>query len=290
MERFYRFAGIVYRVSGKAEDLFEKDGVLAPFRAEGDTFDCGMEFEIVPSLPEPEGELVFSGGLRCVFRNGDKQLSYVGSVSNSLDGAYMQIRRKENHSQILVRRESVPFGLTSRLVLNAMEAEHRIIQKGGFLLHASFIRWKDRAILFTAPSGTGKSTQAELWRCLRDAEIMNGDRAAVTLEADGVTAWGIPYCGTSGICKNARLPVAAIVYLSQAPRTQIRRLGGLQAFQHVWEGCSVNVWDQDDVEKCIQTVMTALEQVPVYHLACTPDDTAVEALEKMLERGEIPNG
>jgi hypothetical protein len=289
MERYYRFAGVVYRVSGRAEDFFEKDGALAPFRVEACAFDHSMEFEMVSSLPEPEGEPVFSGGSRCVFRSGDEQLSYVGSVSQSPDGAYMLIRRKGAQSRILVPRKNGPCSISVRLVLNAMEAEHHIVRHGGFLLHASFIRWKDRAILFTAPSGTGKSTQAELWRQTRDAEVINGDRAAVMLEADGIMAWGVPFCGSSGICKNVRLPVAAIVYLSQAPVTRIQKLNGLQAFQCIWEGCSVNIWDQDDAESCVRTVMSVVEQVPVYYLACTPDETAVDALEKMLKRGDEQN-
>lgn len=289
MERFYRFAGLTFRVVGPAQDMYDRDGVLAPFRTEAGEWDHSLELAIVASLLEPEGEEVFTQGNLRVFRGGDEQLSYVGSVSRSFRDAYMRIRRQGNGSFVQVIRSEVPVGITPRLVLNALQMEHHVVQRGGFLLHASFIRWKDRAILFTAPSGTGKSTQAELWRTLRGAEVINGDRVAVTLESGGVTAWGIPYCGTSGICKNTRLPVAAIVYLSQAPETVIRRLDGFQAFRYIWEGCSVNVWDEEDVDRCVQTVMDVAEQVPAFHLACTPDVSAVEALENMLERGEQYN-
>lgn len=211
MERFYRFAGFTCRISGKTEDLFEEDGVLAPFRVDGDAFDHSIEFAFVSSLPEPEGELVFSSGHRCVFQNKNAYLRCVGEVRQSPDGAYMQIRRDGAHSRIQVLRSAIPDRIMPRLVLNALEAEHHIVQRGGFLLHASFVRWKDKSILFTAPSGTGKSTQAELWRCHRNAEIINGDRVAVTMSDQGAMSWGIPYCGTSGICKNAQLPVAAIL-------------------------------------------------------------------------------
>lgn len=290
MERHYRFAGMTFRITGKTEDMYAHDGVLENFRTELSEWDHSLEFEVVSVLPMPEGEEIFSRGHLRVFRNGNEQLGYIGSVSESIDNAYMQIRRRNNRSYVQVMRSEIPAGITPRLVLNALQAEHHMIQRGGFILHASFIRWNDRAILFTAPSGTGKSTQAELWHRHRDAEIINGDRAAVTLESSGAAAWGIPYCGTSGICKNTQLPLAAIVYLSQAPKTEIRRLDGLQAFRYIWEGCSVNVWDEDDMDKCIDTVMSIAEQVPVFHLACTPDVTAVEALEKMLERGASYNG
>lgn len=38
----------------------------------------------------------------------------------------------------------------------------------GFQLHASVINWKDKGILFSAPSGTGKSTQADLWKNMKE--------------------------------------------------------------------------------------------------------------------------
>lgn len=289
MERFYRFADMTIRITGKSEDMFGDDGVLGPFRAEASEWDHSLAFEVVSDLPEPVGEEVFAQGHLRVFRNGGEQLGCVGSVSKSAGDAYMQIRRKGDSTCVQVLRSEIPEGITPRLALNALQAEHHVIQRGGFILHSSFIQWKGKAILFTAPSGTGKSTQAELWRLHRNAEVINGDRTAVTLESSGVTAWGIPYCGTSGICRNTKLPVAAIVYLSQARRTAVHTLDGLQAFRHVWEGCTVNVWDEDDMDKCIETVMEAVQQVPVFHLACTPDVSAVEMLEKMLEREEERN-
>ncbi len=69
------------------------------------------------------------------------------------------------------------------------------------------------AVLFTAPSGTGKSTQAELWRKHRGASIINGDCTLIA-EDDGVfTAFGFPFSGTSGIFENRKAPIAAVVYL-----------------------------------------------------------------------------
>ena len=45
------------------------------------------------------------------------------------------------------------------------------------LMHGAVIAVGNKAWLFTAPSGTGKSTQAELWERYRNAEQINGDRS-----------------------------------------------------------------------------------------------------------------
>ena len=282
MERFYRFADITFRITGNDCDMYREDGVLAPFRVTEQMPDHSIHYEIVENLPKPEGECTFKGERIMVFRNGDTQLSCMGDTALLPEGAHTQIRRQGKETRVRVLRKEVPDRIKPRLVLNTLEAEHHIVQHGGLLLHSSFIRVEDKAILFTAPSGTGKSTQAELWRKCRGAEVINGDRTAVVPTEEGVMAYGIPYCGTSGISKNAKLPVAAIVCLSQAPENRIEALRGLKAFRNLWAGCSVNVWDKEDVARCTDTVMETIRQVPVLHLGCTPDESAVQTLEKYL--------
>lgn len=284
MEQYYRFADITFRIRGNDGDMYCEDGVLAPFRVEDQMPDHSVSYEVVDTLPKPEGECVFRGSRLQVFREGDTQLSCIGDTTLLPEGAHTQIRRQGSQTRVQVLLREMPDRIMPRLVLNTLEAEHHIVRHGGFLLHSSFIRVGNKAILFTAPSGTGKSTQAELWRKVRGAEVINGDRAAVIPTEEGVLAYGIPYCGTSGICHNAKLPVAAIVYLTQAPKSEVRPLRGLWAFRYVWEGCSVNVWDKEDVERCTNAVMETIRQVPVMNLACTPDESAVYALEEYLRR------
>ena len=43
-------------------------------------------------------------------------------------------------------------------------------------MHASLIARNEIGIMFIGPSGIGKTTQAELWKKYREAQIINGDR------------------------------------------------------------------------------------------------------------------
>ena len=260
--------------------MYQDDGVLTPLRTVEQTYDHNVEFEIVDHLSQPEGDCVFRGHQIRVFRKENVQTTCMGSFAKE----YIYIYRHGKQTWVRVLRSQVPNRIMPRMVLNTLEAEHHIVRNGGFLLHSSFIRVGDRAILFTAPSGTGKSTQAELWRKFRNAEVINGDRTAVVPMEDAVMAYGIPYCGTSKICGNAKFPVAAIVCLSQAPQNHIELIRGRQAFRKLWEGCSVNLWDREDVERCIQSVMKTLEKVPIVQLDCTPDESAVNVLAAFLEK------
>lgn len=281
-ERIYTIAGLRLRVAGPEQWIFREEGVLASFTA-SDSWDHSVEFEVVEQLSDPEGQCVHREPAKQIYVCGETQLRYEGAVKEGFEGAYLRIARRGNTSRVQVKRDAIPCGITSKLIMGCMEAEHLVAAAGGFLLHASCIRVGDKAVLFTAPSGTGKSTQAKLWCDLRGAELINGDRAAVFPCDGGAQVRGIPFCGSSGVAKNETLPLAAIVYLSQAPSTTINQLSGIDAFRKIWEGCSVNVWNQADLELCSQSVLDTVSTVPVYHLACTPDETAVVALEEVLK-------
>lgn len=282
MERFYKIADFIFRVSGPDEWMYKQDGILMPFAFEGNSYHHHLEFEVVEDLDKPVGKPVYSDPSKLVFQEQDTHFRYVGAVQQGFENAYMRIMRHGNQSQIQVKRSSLGVGITAKTVLNAMEAEHFIVMSNGILLHASYINRNGKAILFTAPSGTGKSTQADLWCRLRGAELINGDRAAVQHDNGIFKACGVPFSGSSGVGKNVTLPVAAIVYLSQAPCTTITKLVGVRAFRHIWEGCTVNSWSNEDVNVCTRTVAEIVKNVPIFLLACTPDVTAVEALEQAL--------
>lgn len=284
MERYYRFAGITFRVCGPEDQMYRAENALAPFVTEDTEAACTYEFQLVDQLSAPRGKCVFQDSAMWVYESNDTQIRYQGPLQEGLSGAYLRICRQGYHCCVEALRRVMPDYVTTKTVLNSLEAEHWIAQRQGILLHASFICYEGNAIVFTAPSGTGKSTQAALWNCLRGAEQMNGDRVAVMLTENGVCACGVPFSGSSGICKNASAPLKAIVFLSQAPQTEIVRLKGLKAFRSVWEGCSINAWNQQDVDLSSRTVMQILSSVPVFHLACTPDESAVIALEQALEQ------
>ncbi len=274
-ELFFDIGGSVVRVTAPAGTV-HITGDLAAFQIPPVPWDHTLELRFAQTLEAPTGQPVFHSPERQVWREN-------GFIT--LIGDCLRIQRRGSHSLCYARQDAFPQGIRSRSLLRAMEAE-QLISMNGVLLHCSFIAVQNRGVLFTAPSGTGKSTQAALWQDLRGATVHNGDRAAVRWETAGFYAHGVPFSGSSGICRRARLPIAAIVYLSQAPKTAITRLTGVRAFRAIWEGCSLPVWDRQAVERCSETVAELVRQVPIYHLACTPDESAVLALENEVLYGK----
>lgn len=279
-QRFYSLAGIRYRFLIPEECSWDTVRTLTDYAAQPGPWDVECVLSISEELSAPEGQQCYHSASTQVFMSGDTEISYHGSVAPSLEEAYIRIERKGNKSLVQLKASSFPKGLTDNVILTCMQAVHHIAEAGGFLLHASWIRYRDKAILFTGRSGIGKSTQAALWEKHRGAELINGDRVAIFPTAQGAEVRGIPYCGSSGVNKNQTMPLAAVVSLSQAPENTITRLPGVLAFRKLWEGCSVNLWNQSDIDKSTQAVVDTVSVVPVFHLACTPDEGAVKTLEK----------
>lgn len=282
MERYYRFAGIEIAVSMPEELFYEQEYRLAPFRVNSMKDPHRFQFCLTEKLDPPKGTcLVEEPGFR-IYKDGEEQIRYIGTVSRSWEEGYIRVSHQGKDHKVQVKASSVPDRIGTKTVLNSIGVEHLAARAGGFVFHCSYIDHNGKAILFTAPSETGKSTQAELWHNLRGAEIINGDRAAVRIAEGKAMAEGIPFAGSSEYCENRSLPIEAIVYLGQAPKTTIRRMKGYEAFSRIWEGVSVYTWDRTDVELISGAVQQIARTVPIYHMPCTPDETAVVALENAL--------
>ena len=164
-------------------------------------------------------------------------------------------------------------------LMNYLAFEDVLINHQGFILHSSFISWQNNGILFTAPSGTGKSTQADLWKKYEDADIYNGDRTIIRKIDGKYYGFGSPYAGSSGIYRNESAPIKAIVVIEQGPDNVIRRLHGREAFLPLFRETLMNTWNKEYMEKMTDLLMDVACQIPVYHLSCRPDQDAVNTVK-----------
>ena len=282
MGRCYSFAGIDFCVEIPQELMFVEELRLTSFRAKETIEGHRYRLCVVDELEEPKGNQIYYEPTLRVYGSENLRTCYLGSVGRSWQDGHTRVEHMEREHVVQLKKKVFHAKVGTKTMLAAIGVEPLVARAGGFILHASYIVYQGKAILFTAPSETGKSTQAELWRTLRGARIINGDRAVVRMVNGEASAWGLPYAGSSTYCENVTAPLAAIVYLEQAPTTTIRRLRGFEAFRCVWEGINLHFWESSDVELVSDTLTQVLNQVPVYKLACTPDESAVTALQQML--------
>ena len=180
--------------------------------------------------------------------------------------------------------------ITEGSLFAAMGLDYLLSYRGKVVLHAAYIQCLGQAVLFTAPSGTGKSTQAELWRQNRPGtRIVNGDRAVFSVEDERTMAHGFPFCGSSGISHNISCPLKAIVVLRQGKKNHLVRLVGAQAATILLSECMVPLWDRIATQRVMDTVTQVVEQCPIYLYHCLPDASAVEHLYHVIYEGGKPD-
>lgn len=287
MERYYQIAGLCLRIQGEDQEMYTDDGILAEYRTEPGPWDYSIRLECCDEMPEPTGTLIFQDPAMQVYREGDRTLTYFGGMEWDLSSVYLAVSREGREGYGWLRRRDSGGRVYPKMALKAMELEHLLTRRNALLFHASFIAVDGKAILFTAPSGVGKSTQADLWCRHRNARLINGDRAGIRWQDGEAWACGLPLAGSSDVRRNETLPLAAIVCLSQAPRNTLTRLTGVRGFRQIWEGCTVHPWDRTEMEQATRTVVQILGHVPVYALACTPDASAVEVLYQQLIKEKV---
>ena len=280
MEQQFRFCGAEYRVL--SETPLELRGDLELFRSRGGA-DVVLTCRRVEQV-EPAGKLLGVSGEKSAWRDGE--IIQRCTMSDAGRKPYAMLRYREDgteRAELLARRQEWSW-LGGLQFWIAAQFPQLLLHRGAVMFHASYIAYEGQGIIFTAPSQTGKSTQAELWRKHRGAEILNGDKAGVTPGPAGAMVHSLPFSGTSGICKNRSLPLRAIVVLSQAPVNAVRRMGPSEAVTALCGNIFADKLVPEEWTMALNLLLDLLVTVPVYHLACTPDVRAVEALEAAFER------
>jgi len=274
----FRIAGVGITI--ETDQTLAEDERFRPFLTEQETADFRAVFRQVERLPEIPETILYEdlcyrvhpdgkGGFLRSFFDAPTDLTAYGLVAR--DGADIQVAYLKKGARCVSE-----FGNTFfHLGLEAL-----LIQKDRICLHAACVDTAMGGILFSGPSGIGKSTQAELWCRYRGARQINGDLPILEKMNSGWRAWGSPFAGSSRCHINESCGVTAIVILRQAKENTLRRLRGVEAYRAVWSGVTVNSWNREFTEKACDLVLALVEQVPVYELACTPDLRAVETLEQ----------
>lgn len=159
----------------------------------------------------------------------------------------------------------------------------KLLNYSGFMLHSSAIVVDGCVYLFTADSGTGKSTHTQLWLNIFGdrAYILNDDKPALRLE-DGVWyAYGTPWSGKYDISVNSRIPIAGIAILERGDTNQIERYFGVGAIQALLKQVNRPRLTEYRI-KLLELMDKLITQVPVWKLKCNMNpEAAIVSYEAM---------
>jgi len=157
----------------------------------------------------------------------------------------------------------------------AREFYYKLLDFDGMMLHSSAVVVDGRAYLFSAASGTGKSTHTGLWleKFGDRAYILNDDKPAVRL-IDGVWyACGTPWSGKHDISKPVCVPLAGIAFLNRDTTNHIERFTGPKvSFELLNQMPRYNI----KLSQILDLLDRLVRQVPIWKLYCNMDMEAAE--------------
>lgn len=291
---YYEIAGIVLEINLPERIVIEPMEPYCIYRVEKKTPDIFFNYSFVKQLKLPERLPIYKKDQEEIYESEEEVIRFVHRCSPILKEIDRTVKLEKEMGDFINRyKKDVPnqyeIFLLEHQILNekkifyTMGLEHLLATQRAVILHSAYIDYKGKAILFSAPSGTGKSTQAELWRMNREGtEVVNGDRSILTCR-DGIPeANGLPFCGTSKIYKKKTLPIRAIVVLRQGKQNVIHRLQPLEAVQWLLSECTVMFGIRQDVENTMDLLTELVQSVPVFWFSCLPDVSAVSVLEQAL--------
>lgn len=151
----------------------------------------------------------------------------------------------------------------------------RLLEWDTLLFHGSCISVDSKAYLFTAKSGTGKSTHTQLWKKWfgERAVFINDDKPLLKISAQGVTVYGTPWDGKHHRSTNTSCPLKAVCILTRNTENSIQRIDKKAALpmlcQQSYRPCS-----PIGTQKMLALVNRLGSSVPLYRLGCNMEPEA----------------
>ena len=152
-----------------------------------------------------------------------------------------------------------------------------LVNFDGFMLHSSAVVLDDKAYLFSADSGVGKSTHTKLWKeRFENAYILNDDKPALRIFEDEIYVYGTPWNGKSSESVNKKVKLGGICFLYRNDKNVIRKLTSSEALQRMIRQTAQRKFKRHTFEKLMGHWDKLLQQCPIYEMGCLPDTEAVE--------------
>jgi len=197
------------------------------------------------------------------------------------------ISYEREQSEVAAEKEGYSVSAFSDAYLETLAVYRKIAEKllnfDIILMHGSVIAVDGVAYMFTAQSGTGKSTHTRLWReHFGDRAMMiNDDKPLLEMQENGVTVYGTPWCGKHNLNTNTAVPLKAICVLTRDIDNHIEKLNPRDIysilFQQIYRPANPEL-----LLKTMKLIDSLLENVEFYRLGCNMNpEAAIVSYEGM---------
>lgn len=243
--------------------------------------DMTMKTLTPEELPPVEGREIAKIRNAAIYETAGGRCCAITSPSSgkTLSAQYFNSDYSNVEIQLLKSRTHPVLSLTDwEYMYTGAMFGNRLMYMGGVVLHGSAISYRGRGVVFSAPSGTGKSTHTGLWKqaFAEDVEILNDDKPAICFQKDGPYLFGTPWSGKTDLNRNRSAPLQAIVFLEQAADNSMVELPVTQKIFQLTSQIARPYYDREIGIRAMDAVQRLVESVPIYLLRCNISRQAVD--------------
>lgn len=152
------------------------------------------------------------------------------------------------------------------------------------VLHGSVIAVDGQGYLFTARSGTGKSTHTRFWRETfgSRAVMVNDDKPFLRME-EQILVCGAPWSGKHGLDTNITVPLKAICILERGPENRIRPIAPEEALPMLLHQ-SHHPLDESKHHRLEEMLEDLARRISLWNMECSLDSKAAEVAFAAMSR------
>ena len=182
--------------------------------------------------------------------------------------------------EILARHdipENFGMGYAEKIILYQKICD-MLIDYDCFFMHGCVISADGHGYIFTAPSGTGKSTHARLWIEYFGSErvfVVNGDKPVIKKCGSEFFAYGTPWCGKEGLQKNTRVKLEKVCFLERCEKNSIEKMKPSDITRRVFDQIE-RPRSREKMQKLLGLLDEFYNSVQTYRLLC---DVSFEAVK-----------
>lgn len=158
---------------------------------------------------------------------------------------------------------------------------------GYFAIHSASLLYKEKAWLFTGPSGTGKSTHVRLWEEAFSSSPINGDLNLIGFSNDIPMVYGIPWCGTSNQYDTCSYQLGGITLLKQHSKNVLHDQKENEKVTTIMNRLISPSWTESMLDKNLDFAIRLAGKTPVYHLLCTKEPAAAHLIKESIDNLNI---
>ena len=208
------------------------------------------------------------------------------SYKADFDDSETEIKLNIKEDFIKMKKEEIPYlSLDEHEYMWTCEAFYNeLLRHNGMMLHSSCVEKDGFAYLFSARSGTGKSTHTHLWlKNLEGTRIINDDKPALIYDDGKWYACGTPFSGKTDENIDVKIPVRAITFIHRSEKNTVKKIPPIQAVSLLIEQ-TIKPADRSLAENMLELADLLLREVPVFSLGCNLQDDAAVVAYNEIER------